>query len=271
MEKSLNSSRNFKLPPIQGAVPAANILRQPPRRSQTWRQSQEQGFSSTALPNHSQRTVIHVPKDPFPGRYRSPHVSRNLSTAATQPRRDFKATILNEKNTESKLEFAPLGHHFPQSYAVLPPIQRIKESLVSETQARSVQDTASRGEKRNNNFTDSNKSAVDNGLRNDDKQRREVARKPPDNRKSGNSNTDHDSHSAAVEKNASTKKKTRTEGQDNETGERKPSATTLLFLKGKRKGRREGVCLENEPALINVTEQLKEIFLRRNMEEMYLI
>ena len=274
MEKSLNSSRNFKLPPIQGAVPAANILRQPPTTRQTWRQSQEQRLSSAALPNHRSpvkppRTVIHVPKDPFPGRYRSPHVSRNLSTvAATQPRRDFRATILNEKNTESKLEFAPLGHHFPQSYAVLPPIQKIKEPLASETQGKSVQDRASRGEK-GNNLTDSNKSAVDNSLRNDDKQRREVARKLPDNRRSGNSNTDNSR--STVEKNASTKKKLRSESQDNETGERKPSATTLLFLKGKRKGRRVGVCLENEPALINVTEQLKEIFLRRNMEEMYLI
>ena len=273
MEKSLNSSRNFKLPPIQGAVPAANILRQPPTRRQTWRQSQEQGLSSAALPNHRSpvkppRTVIHVPKDPFPGRYRSPHVSRNLSIAATQPQRDYKATILNEKNTESKLEVGVLGHHFPQSYAVLPPIQKIKEPRASETQAKLVQDRASRGERGDNNLTD-NKSAVDNSLRNDGKQRREVAQKPPDNRKSGNSDKDN-SHST-VEKNASTKKKTRSEGQDNETGERKPSATTLLFSKGKRQGRRVGVCLENEPALINVTEQLKEIFLRRNMEEMYLI
>ena len=275
MEKSLNSSRNFKLPPIQGAVPAANILRQPPTATarQTWRQSQEQRLSSAALPNHrtsvkSPRTVIHVPKDPFPGRYRSPHVSRNLSAAATQPRRD-KARILNEKNTESKLEFVPLGHHFPQSYAVLPPIQKLKEPLTSETQGKSVQDRASRGEVGDNNLTDSNKSAADNSLRNDDKQRREVERKPPDNRRSGNSNTENSR--STVEKNASTKKKLRSESQDNETGERKSSATTLLFLKGKRKGRRVGVCLENEPALINVTEQLKEIFLRRNMEEMYLI
>ena len=152
MEKSLNSSRNFKLPPIQGAVPAANILRQPLTTRQTWRQSQEQRLSSAALPNHrspvkSPRTVIHVPKDPFPGRYRSPHVSRNSSAGATQPRRDDKATILNEKNTDSKLEFAPLGHHFPQSYAVLPPIQKIKEPLTNETQGKSVQDRASRGEK----------------------------------------------------------------------------------------------------------------------------
>lgn len=110
---------------------------------------------------------------------------------------------------------------------------------------------------------------MDSGLRNDDKQRWEVAQKPPDNRKTGNSNTENSR--STVEKNASAKKKLRSESQDNETGERKSSATTLLFLKGKRKGRRVGVCLENEPALINVTEQLKEIFLRRNMEEMYLI
>lgn len=31
------------------------------------------------------------------------------------------------------------------------------------------------------------------------------------------------------------------------------------------------MCLENEADLINVAEQLKEIFLRKNMEEMYLI
>lgn len=273
MEKSLNSSRNFKLPPIQGAVQAANILRQPPSARQTWpRPPHDQGLSSATLPNHRSpvkpRTVIHVPKDPFPGRYRSPHVNRNLSNAASQPRRDH-ATILNEKNTESKLEFAPLRHQFPQSYSVLPPIQKIKEPLPRETQTKSAQERAYRGEKGNNNLTDANKSAVNNSLRNDKQKREDVRKLADNNKKSGNSNSD--TSRSVAEKNDSTRKKTRSESQDKETGERKPSATTLLFLKGKRKGRRVGVCLENEPALINVTEQLKEIFLRRNMEEMYLI
>jgi hypothetical protein len=56
-----------------------------------------------------------------------------------------------------------------------------------------------------------------------------------------------------------------------ESVSRKQSATFLLYLKSKRNYRRGGVCPENESSLINVTEQLKEIFLRRNMEEMYLI
>lgn len=274
MEKSLNSSRNFKLPPIQGAAPAANILRQPPTARQTWpRPPHDQGLSSATLPNHRSpvkpRTVIHVPTDPFPGRYRSPHVNRgNLSTTASQPRRDY-ATILNEKNTESKLEFAPLRHQFPQSYSVLPPIQKIKEPLSGETHAKSAQDRDYRGEKGNNNLTDGKKSAVDNSLQKQKRAREDVRKLANNNAKSGNSNTD--TSRSVREKNDSTRKKTRSESQDKETGERKPSATTLLFLKGKRKGRRVGVCLENEPALTNVTEQLKEIFLRRNMEEMYLI
>lgn len=279
MEKSLNSSRNFKLPPIQGAVPAANILRQPPttRHAQSCRRPpHDQGPVSSAatLPNHHRspvkpRTVIHVPQDPFPGRYRSPH--RNLSTAASVPRRDY-ASILNEKNTESKLEFAPLRHQFPQSYAVLPPIQKIKEPPRSETQTKSAQERAHRSEKGHDNLTEStdgNKSTVNNGLRND-RQKREDVRKVADNNNNQKNPKTDTSRSVAEEK-GSTKKKIRSESQDKETGERKPSATTLLFLKGKRKGRRVGVCLENEPALINVTEQLKEIFLRRNMEEMYLI
>lgn len=274
MEKSLNSSRNFKLPPIQGAVPAANILRQPPptRHTQSWRPPHDQRLSSAAtLPNHHRspvkpRAVIHVPQDPFPGRYRSPQ--RNLSTAASASRRDY-ASILNEKNTESKLEFAPLRHQFPQSYTVLPPIQKIKEPPRSETQTKSAQDRAHRSEKGHDNLTDGNKSAVDNSLRND-KQKREDVRKVADNN-NNHKNPKTDTSRSVAEEKGSTKKKNRSESQDKETGERKPSATTLLFLKGKRKGRRVGVCLENEPALINVTEQLKEIFLRRNMEEMYLI
>lgn len=270
MEKSLNSSRNFKLPPIQGAAPAANILRQSAAR-QTWRHDQVR--SSATLPNHrapvKPRTVIHVPKDPFPGRYRSPHVSHNL-TAATQRRAHNAPTVENEKSTESKpLDFAPLRHQFPQSYSVLPPIsiQKIQKPLATGTQGILAQDR----EKENNNLRDSHKSAADNSSRND-KQNREDERKHVkhgDNKKSGNSNTDQ-SRSAAG-KNDSTRKKLQPESHDGETRERKPSATTLLFLKGTRKGRRVGVCLENEPALINITEQLKEIFLRRNMEEMYLI
>ena len=59
--------------------------------------------------------------------------------------------------------------------------------------------------------------------------------------------------------------------QREEDAPRKPSATYLLHTKCKRFGRRGGVCLENETTLTNVTDQLKEIFLRRNMEEMYLI
>lgn len=267
MEKSLNSSRNFKLPPIQGAVPAANILRQP--RRPTWQHDQGRA-NAVALPNHRSsfkpRAVIHIPKDPFPGRYRSPHVSRNISTVSTQ-RHASKAAIENEKNTESQLDFAPLRHQFPQSYSVLPPIQKPRlKPLATETRVAAPQDRTSRGEKENSDLTDSNKPIVDNSLHSDN-HKREDLRKVADNKRSGETNNSHNE----AGKNASTKKKQRSDNQDNETGERKPSATMLLFLKGKRKGRRVGVCLENEPALINVTEQLKEIFLRRNMEEMYLI
>lgn len=270
MEKSLNSSRNFKLPPIQGAVPAANILRQPTARKtpQPWPHDRER--LSAALPKHRStvkpRPVIHVPTDPFPGRYRSPHVNRNLSNTTGQ-RRAFHGTIENEKGKESvTLEFAPLAHQFPQSYSVLPPIQKIQKPLIKETETV-AQDKDSRCEDEKN-LTES-KSAVDYGKPND-KQKLNDARKLED--KSGNdSNTNSNSDSGAGSNASKKKRRPDPENQDKETGERQPSATTLLFLKGKRKGRRVGVCLENEPALINVTEQLKEIFLRRNMEEMYLI
>lgn len=274
MEKSLNSSRNFKLPPIQGALPAANILRQPTaRKVQTWPRPHDHQRSSAALPPKHRSTVkprpvIEVPKDPFPGRYRSPYVNRNLSNATLTAgqQRAFKAvrTIENEKNRESvTLEFAPLVHQFPQSYSVLPPIQKIQTPLANET-GIAAQDKDSRCEEAKNSV---DCKSVDDGKPNINKQKLDDPRKLQD--KSGNSNTNNNSDSA---RNASKKKRrTDPENQDKETGERKPSATTVLFLKGKRKGRRVGVCLENEPALINVTEQLKEIFLRRNMEEMYLI
>lgn len=270
MEKSLNSSRNFKLPPIQGAVPAATILRQPTTRNeQTW--PRDYGRSSVAMPNHQStkpRPVIHVPKDPFPGRYRSPSVGNNLSNVRGQQRAFNARTIENEKSKESlTLEFAPRVHQFPQSYTVLPPIQKIQKPPATQTEV-AAQIKHKQGETK---LTADLKSTDDVG-KSSDKQKFNDARKLED--KSENSNTDHNNvkSDSGTAKNVS-KKKQRLDpvAENKETGERKPSATTVLFLKGKRLGRRVGVCLENEPALINVTEQLKEIFLRRNMEEMYLI
>lgn len=266
MEKSLNSSRNFKLPPIQGAVPAASILRQPPRP--TWQQDQARA-NAVALPNHGAsvkpRAVIHIPKDPFPGRYRSPHISHNISSVSTQ--RLASNAAIDEKYGDSKLDFAPRRHQLPQSYSVLPPIQKLKEPVDRGRQVTAAQDRTSRGEKENNNLNVTNKPIGDNSSQSDNQ-------KSNDPRKVGNSNGKNgDKNCSRVEagKDSSSRKKQKTDNQDNETGERKQSPTTLLFLKGKRKGRRVGVCVENEPALINITEQLKEIFLRRNMEEMYLI
>lgn len=266
MEKSLNSSRNFKLPPIQGAVPAASILRQPPRP--TWQQDQARA-NAVALPNHGAsvkpRAVIHIPKDPFPGRYRSPHISHKISSVSTQ--RLASNAAIDEKYGDSKLDFAPRRHQLPQSYSVLPPIQKLKEPVDRGRQVTAAQDRTSRGEKENNNLNVTNKPIGDNSSQSDNQ-------KNDDPRKVGNSNGKNgDKNCSRVEvgKDSSSRKKQKTDNQDNETGERKQSPTTLLFLKGKRKGRRVGVCVENEPALINITEQLKEIFLRRNMEEMYLI
>lgn len=266
MEKSLNSSRNFKLPPIQSAVPAANILRQPART--TWQHDQARA-TAVALPNQGSsiqpRTVIHIPKDPFPGRYRSPHVSHNISSASTQ--RHASTAAIEENYTDSKLDFAPRRHQFPQSYSVLPPIQKPKKPLDRGRQVTGTQDRTSRDEKENNNLTVTKKPIEDNSSQSDNQKRHEL-------RKVGNTNGkigDKNHYRVEAGKESSSRTKQKTDNQDNETGERKQSPTTLLFLKGKRKGRRVGVCVENEPALINVTEQLKEIFLRRNMEEMYLI
>ena len=52
---------------------------------------------------------------------------------------------------------------------------------------------------------------------------------------------------------------------------RETSPTIIAFRKARRKTRRCAVCLENEPSLTDIAVRLKEIFLRRNMEEMYLI
>ena len=269
MEKSLNSSRNFKLPPIQGAVPAANILRQPTAKNThlTWPHAERERSSAT-LPRHRStvkpRQVIHVTNDPFPVRYRSPHINRNSTNTSTQ-HHAISDPIENERNRELTLELAPLVHQFPQTYTVLPPIQKLQRPLVNETSV-ATRDKGSRGGEPKNQ-TDS-KSASYDGLKPNDKQRLDNAQKPEDSK---DSKTDNDSDLVAAQNASKKRRRPDAENHDQETGERKPSATLLLFLKGKRKGRRVGVCLENEPALINVTEQLKEIFLRRNMEEMYLI
>lgn len=267
MEKSLNSSRNFKLPPIQGAAPAANILRQPTaRKTQTWPINKER--AAAAVPMYRSavkpRPVIRVPTDPFPGRYRNPHVNRSLSNRTVQ-QRVVNRTIESEKSRELTLEFAPaLAHQFPQTYTVLPPIQKIPKLLVKETGVVAPDKDLRYEEKKTLNG--SAKSA-DCDVKSKDKQETVGRQKLEDKSAEKNNNSER-----IAGRNASLKKRqTNAENQDKETGERKLSATEKLFLKGKRKGRRVGVCLENEPALINITEQLKEIFLRRNMEEMYLI
>ena len=268
MEKSLNSSRNFKLPPIQGAIPAASILRQPTaRKTQTWPMNKER--SSAAVPMYRSaakpRPVIHVPTDPFPGRYRSPHINRSLSNRTVQ-QRVVNGTIESEKNREITLEFAPtLAHQFPQTYTVLPPISEKIPKLLAKETGVVAPDKDLRYEDKNT--SNSSKPAVCD-VKANDKQEPDAARQKLEDK---NDRKNADSGMIAG-RNASLKKRETYAGnQDKETGERKLSAMEKLFLKGKRKGRRPGVCLENEPVLINVTEQLKEIFLRRNMEEMYLI
>lgn len=267
MEKSFNSSRNFKLPPIPGAAPAANILRQPASLGkQTWPHEYGHGVS-----HQSTRQVIHVPNDPFPGRYRSPrHVSHNLSNAPGK-RRAFNSgadeTEMN-KGQSLTLEFAPMVHNFPQSYTVLPPIQKISKPSTNENEI-ATQDENLRGDEEKKLGAQSIRDEVgkpSNKHKANDEQKHQD--------KNGDSNTSNNNVKSDSEDGRNvckTKGHTDPENQDSETGERKLSATLVLFLKGKRIGRRVGVCLENEPALINVTEQLKEIFLRRNMEEMYLI
>lgn len=155
------------------------------------------------------------------------------------------------------MDFAPLVHQFPRTYNVLPPIHKDLKPIGSET------DTAIS----HNDFSKPDieyESPAENS-RSDDKQKLSEALKPED--KSASRGFDLKNNPS----NSRKRQRVESERLDKETGERKPSATTILFLKGKRRGRRLGVCLENEPTLINVAEQLKEIFLRKNMEEMYLI
>lgn len=260
MEKSLNSTRNFKLPPIQGAVPAANIIRQPslPKPYDSWPHVDKQR-STASSPRHRStlktRKVIQVASDHFPARYRSPQ--NHSLTNSTVERRLLNRAIENEKKNKLNLDFAPLVHQFPRTYNVLPPIHKDLKPIGSET------DTAIS----HNDFSKPDieyESPAENSRR-DDKQKLSEALKPED--KSASRGFDLKNNPS----NSRKRQRVESERLDKETGERKPSATTILFLKGKRRGRRLGVCLENEPTLINVAEQLKEIFLRKNMEEMYLI
>ena len=262
MERSLNSSRNFKLPPIQGAAPAANILRQVPSKPS---RHDTGSFRSVAISNQrgtvKTRSDVHTPSDPFPGYYRSPH-SCHLSTTTVYGR-GLNSVSENARNTKLTLELSAIGHQFPQSYAVLPPIQKVQQPFAGQSENR-TKATASRDiEERRS--ADSTESTVVLNSATNHKHRLKDTRKYHHHEQAGNVK---ELNHLETEKRAPKSDKNCSEEQ---AEERKPSATLLLFLKGSRKGRRVGICVENEPSLINVTERLKEIFLRRNMEEMYLI
>lgn len=235
MDRSVrNSARNFKLPPIQGAVPAPGTFREPP----TWRREAMQPAPKRTrnqrTPQASRNTFV-VPnntKRKDPGNIPLRAAYPNLKTKA----RSFIDTELPDWSKRTKTAYS---QDIIQSYAVLPPIEA--QIAKAERPAASPQKTKS--------------SHVRDSTSNLDKSSEKQERHKKDT------------------KEGSGKPRKRKEKRPpyEAVSERKTSATLLMFYEGKRKERRVAVCLENEPTLINIADKLKEIFLRRNMEEMYLI
>ena len=237
---SLNSTRNFKLPPIQGAVTTTSSLKET-----TW-----------------------IPRPARPSQVKSTRIARD--TFIPPPKRTIQTQIRTApKNTYSEVTSSrldlDLGHNLPRPYAVLPPIR--SESAAHHTNlhihgksARLGRDLGKRSSLKSqvkahpshNNLGEMESQQSGNGSHINNKQ-------------CGSFNT-RDANASIY-----TGEITKRNEENNNLKERKLSATFVLFMKGTRKGRRCGVCLENERTLTNVCELLKEIFLRRNMEEMYLI
>lgn len=267
MEKSLNSTRNFKLPPIQGALPATNSLQQPsiPKPFSSWPKSDNQPLAGS-LPRHRStvktREVIGVTSDSFANRSRDPQIKNNFANS-TVKRQILRKANESEKNSKLTLDFTPLVHQFPRTYDVLPPIHRGPQSIVGKPGfAEAHNDFNNKGRK------DSVNKSIDFDKNQNDRQKLDDTAQKHDQKTVDNA---ADSGLKINHSNCKERQHCEDEQINKEIWERKRSATIILFSKGKRWGRRFAVCLENEADLINVAEQLKEIFLRKNMEEMYLI
>lgn len=267
MEKSLNSTRNFKLPPIQGALPTTNSLQQPsiPKPFGSWPRSDNQplpGSLPRNRPTVKNREVNGGTSDSFTSRYRNPQIKSNFANSAVQ-RQILCKTNESVKNSKLTVDFTPLVHQFPRTYDILPPIHRGPQSIVGKPGFAEAHNAF-----HNKGKKDSVNKLIDIDEHQNDKQKLDDAVQKHDQK-----TVDKAADSGLKINNSNCKKRQLCEDEqiNKEIWERKRSTTIVLFSKGKRWGRRFAVCLENEADLINVAEQLKEIFLRKNMEEMYLI
>ncbi|XP_031553402.1 uncharacterized protein LOC116290499 [Actinia tenebrosa] len=254
---SLNSRRNFKLPPIQGALPTTLY------GDRAWKSNNKPSLSTHGSIQPHVRIKESIPSRDF----------HSLHHATLRKRVDPFAkkttTLASSRQHTATVEFN-LGHEFPKSYSVLPPISkdtRTKDNenscLLSATKINPV--------KRESRTTDKKYHSTASELLSERRRVRLLEKQQAQN------GIEQDQCGAKTESRSRTHKETEPYAKTSKTEEaketvnRKPSATYLLYIKSNRKDRRGGVCPENESGLINVTEQLKEIFLRRNMEEMYLI
>ncbi|XP_032220357.1 uncharacterized protein LOC116603366 [Nematostella vectensis] len=246
---SLNSKRNLKLPPIQGALPANTF------GHATW--TAHKPPSLTTQPARPVRTRI--PRETISLN------TQNIVCTARQPVQSRVNTATHrsslaayyDPNHVVKSVDVTLGHQFPKSYDVLPPIRNKPSNAERRSGERTSQNGVSPSEREGRH---SGKSpGVASELLSERRRERQNRQKQ---KQSISSSEGSSEKTTAVSEN----------GKDEKPeGKVKNSPTFLLFLKCTRFGRRGGVCVDNEGTLENVTEQLKEIFLRRNMEEMYLI
>lgn len=234
---SLNSTRNFKLPPIQGAMATTSNF-----NNTAWipRPARPSQIKPTRI---GRETFIPPPK---------PHIQTQIRAAP-------KSTYGEVSNTSSRLGL-DLGHNLPRPYAVLPPIRSENEMQYTNlhNQGKSARVGSGVG-KRNSSKSEAKPQSNHNT--------QQSGYSPHTNGKQSTQDFKNGDDNVSIYKGEFAKGNEET----NNLKARKLSATFLLFMKGTRKGRRCGVCLENERTLINVCELLKDIFLRRNMEEMYLI
>lgn len=266
---SLNSKRNLKLPPIQGAVPAAVY------GERSWNTNNKKSISQ----QHHQRPrikndLVHA------NNFRS--LNRvDLNSSVDFPRQ--KAAVFTSPRQHVPVQIN-LGHEFPKSYTVLPPINNLNNSAVARPRRSSRKnighvDLSIEGGKRpvKKETKPQPKSCARTADELSERRRERLQEKLKAAESKENISNAENIKTVDDTKNITTSTNDNHDGNNNGKEEekdavpRKRSPTFLEHMKCKRFGRRHAVCLDNEPTLVNVTDQLKEIFLRRNMEEMYLI
>lgn len=267
---SFNSKRNLKLPPIQGAVPA-DIY-----EDKRWNSNN----NNKSISHHHQHHT-RIKKDLLGAtNFRSLH-QVDLNASVDFPR--HKAVI------KSPRQHVPvqinLGHEFPKTYTVLPPINNKKTTVSQPRRPVSIK----RNEKPSEITIQKEESPV-NDVQSEPNlpiqssaartaaelsaRRRERLKerlKAAEESKENISNAEQIKKVDETTINTTSDNCEQPKTEREESVPRKRSPMFLGYLKCKRYARRNGVCPDNEPTLMNVTDQLKEIFLRRNMEEMYLI